>query len=205
MHGETLPARSVAVACTRVVELSGTLTVIPGSANCAAEPCASGDPEQSEVKNSRTADPISAAPDTTGALALAGEPGVATSEAGGSGATLSSGKTYAAPRRWLTPSAPAATAPAVIPSLPQRVTCRPVQRDQLGPLSRVLPARAGVGEQIGGALILVGAEILGGGADDDAVPVGVDRPAEAVERRPIGRGQLAGLVEFPQPPTGSKT
>ena len=70
-----MPAASVAVARTAVVELSATLICRPGATSCAAVPETSGVLEQSLVANRRTVDAASAVPRTRGLLSFAGDAG----------------------------------------------------------------------------------------------------------------------------------
>jgi hypothetical protein len=74
-HGELFPLASVALAWKVVVELSGTVTAIPGEASSAAVPLATGAPEQSEVENSPTVVPGGAVPRSLGVLLAAGPTG----------------------------------------------------------------------------------------------------------------------------------
>ena len=69
------PAGSVAVALKVVVLPAATVTVRPGDANAAAAPVAAGVPVQPAVGYSRTVDPASAVPFTTGLVLGLGEAG----------------------------------------------------------------------------------------------------------------------------------
>ena len=89
-QADALPAESVAVARSVVVESSATATDSPGVAKSAAGPAASAAPPHAPPAYRRTVEPAAAVPLTVGALALVGEAGATAPNDGAPGAIESS-------------------------------------------------------------------------------------------------------------------
>jgi hypothetical protein len=128
-----LPAASVAVALNVVDESSARFRVKPGVAKVAAEPLATGAPEQSEVVYSLTVEPASAEPVISGSFSFAGEPGEEFSALGAAGAVESS--VYATPLEQLEtlPAASVAVALKVVDESSATLTLSPAPPNAAAP------------------------------------------------------------------------
>ena len=106
-QGETLPARSVAVAWKVVVVPAATVTGRPGDAKSLAVPCPAGALAHAASAYNLTIEFASALPVIRGFVSLAGEAGTVAVNAGGAGGEASSMNTNAAPGPMLGWCAPA--------------------------------------------------------------------------------------------------
>jgi hypothetical protein len=88
-QGDELPAASVTIALNVVVVFGETAMVNPAALNVAAGPNAAGGPLQSDDLNTRTVEPTSAVPRSSGDASFDSDEGTVASSVGASGATPS--------------------------------------------------------------------------------------------------------------------